>query len=155
MGDKISAQATQSRSFKSGGLRAHHAATGDTSSLPPAYGKTGASAFPHLCKKRSIGALSPKNAPVLGWRPLNRRLRNHAPLSPAFALLSHAPPCVCSAAHTIEERGGPMERSRDDVAMPLLRFEPEPVAVFNVLFIWALPWGWFVSLAPSLRHSGA
>ena len=32
-----------------------------------------------------------------------------------------------------------MERSPDDVAMPL-RFELEQVAVFNVLYIWALPW---------------
>ena len=47
-----------------------------------------------------------------------------------------------------------MERSPDDLAMPL-RFEPVPVAEFNVLCIWALPWGWFVSLAPPLRHSGA
>ena len=37
----------------------------------------------------------------------------------------------------------------------LLRFEPETVVVFDVLYIWPLPWGWFVALASPLRHSGA
>ena len=36
---------------------------------------TGASAFPHLWRKRSTGALSSKHAPVLGWIPLSRRVR--------------------------------------------------------------------------------
>ena len=47
-----------------------------------------------------------------------------------------------------------MESSPDGVPLPL-RFEPETVVVLNVLYIWALPWGWFVALASLIRPSGA
>ena len=158
MGERASTQATQSLSFRSGGLRAHNAATRDRSFLyrPHTASTVRVSAFPHLCRRMSAGALSPKHAPVLGWRPSQQaaaKPRASVTSRTAFTFLSqsaHAPSCMCSAAHTMEERRGPMERSPDDVPMPL-RFEPKAVMVFNVLHVWALPWGWLVALAPSLR----
>ena len=46
-----------------------------------------------------------------------------------------------------------MESSPDDVPMSL-RLEVEAVVVFNVMCIWALPWGWFGALASQCGTPG-
>ena len=80
----------------------------------------------HICAGKGQLALShPGTLQVLGWIPLSKRLRKPRAVVAgrwAFALLSqpaHAPPCVRSATHAIEERRDSMESSPDDVPFAL------------------------------------
>ena len=73
----------------------------------------------------------------------------------AFALLSqsaHAPFCVRSTTHKVEEGKVPRNALPNDASMPL-SFEAETVVVLIVLYIWAGPWGWFAELASTLHNS--